>query len=412
MVNPTRRVVVTGMGAVSPLGLTLEETWAGLTAGKSGVARVSHFDASGHAVQIAAEVKGFDAIASFGKRRARHMDRFVQLALVATTEAVESSKLDIAGSPERVGVVYGTGIGGIVTLETGMRTLMTRGPEWVNPYTCPMMIPNMAAGQIAIDWGILGPNTATVTACAASAQAIGEAYDQIRLGRADAMVCGGAEAAVSSVGIAGFASMKALSVRNDEPERASRPFDANRDGFVLGEGAATLVLEERDSAMARGADILAEIVGYGSTCDAYHMTQPDPSGSGARRAMLAALSEAGYRPEDISYINAHGTSTPPNDRIESLAIRQVFGAHAPPVSSTKSMTGHLLGASGALEAAISILVIRTGILPPTINYETPDPECDLDYVPNVARNAEVNAVMTNSFGFGGHNASLIFARAI
>jgi 3-oxoacyl-[acyl-carrier-protein] synthase II len=404
----SRRVVVTGAGVVSPLGLDVEETWQALISGRSGVRRITAFDASGSPVQIAAEVQGFDPVQVFGRRRARHLDRVVQLALVATKEAVEASKLDVGSVAERAGVVYASGIGGIKTLEDGIRTLISRGPEWVNPYVVPMMIPNMAAGEIAMEWQLLGYNCCTVTACSASAHAIGTAFDAIRVGRADVMVCGGSEAAVTPVGVAGFAAMKALSTRNDVPERASRPFDAERDGFVLGEAAATLVLEEREFALRRGAPVLAELVGYGATADAYHITQPHPSGDGAVRAMEAALADAGLEPSDIGYVNAHGTSTPPNDRIETLALKRLFGESVPLVSSTKSMTGHTLGAAGALESVFSILAMQKSLVPPTINLENPDPECDLDYVANVARRAELRYVMTNSLGFGGHNASLVF----
>jgi 3-oxoacyl-[acyl-carrier-protein] synthase II len=407
-----RRVVVTGMGAITPLGLDVEQTWQAVVAGRSGVRHISAFDASSSPVKIAAEVEGFDPDASFGRRRARHLDRVVQLALVATKEAIEASKLDVATIAERIGVVYASGIGGIKTLEDGIRTLVSRGPEWVNPYVVPMMIPNMAAGEIAMEWQLLGYNLCTVTACSASAHAVGTAFDAIRLGRADAMVCGGAEAAVTPVGIAGFAAMKALSTRNDEPERASRPFDLDRDGFVLGEAAATLVLEEREFALRRGAPVLAELVGYGATADAYHITQPHPTGDGAVRAMEAALADAGILPGDIGYVNAHGTSTPPNDRVETVALKRVFGDEVPLVSSTKSMTGHTLGAAGALESVFAILAVQTGTAPPTMNLDTPDPACDLDYVPNVAREADIRYAMTNSLGFGGHNASLIFGQPL
>jgi 3-oxoacyl-[acyl-carrier-protein] synthase II len=407
---PGRRVVVTGMGAISPLGLDVERTWRAVLAGQSGVSLITAFDPDSSPVRIAAEVKGFDPVATFGRRRARHLDRVVQLALVATKEAIDASKLDVSAFAERTGVVYATGIGGIRTLEDGIRTLIARGPEWVNPYVVPTMIPNMAAGEIAMEWQLLGYNCCTVTACSASAHAIGTAFDAIRLGRADVMVCGGSEAAVTPVGVAGFAAMKALSTRNDEPERASRPFDAERDGFVMGEGAATLVLEERELALGRGAPVLAELVGYGATADAYHMTQPHPSGDGAARAMQAAIAEAGISPGDVGYVNAHGTSTPPNDKVETLALKKVFGRDMPLVSSTKSMTGHTLGAAGALESVLSILALRESVAPPTTNLENPDPACDLDYVPNAARAAEIRYAMTNSFGFGGHNAVLIFGR--
>ena len=405
-----RRVVVTGLGVISPLGLDVEQTWQALIAGRSGVRTITAFDAQRSDVRIAAEISGFDAAVFFGRRRARHLDRVVQLALVATKEAIESSKLDVATAPERTGVVYASGIGGIRTLEDGIRVLINRGAEWVNPYVVPMMIPNMAAGEIAMEWQLLGYNCCTVTACSASAHAIGTAFDAIRLGRVDAMVCGGSEAAVTPVGIAGFAAMKALSTRNDEPERASRPFDAQRDGFVLGEAAATLVIEEREFALRRGAPVLAELVGYGATADAYHITQPHPPGDGAVRAMHAAIADAGLSPGDIGYVNAHGTSTPPNDRVETLALKRVFGPSVPLVSSTKSMTGHTLGAAGALESVFSILALQNSVVPPTINLENADPDCDLDYVANRARPAALRYVMTNSLGFGGHNASLVFGQ--
>jgi 3-oxoacyl-[acyl-carrier-protein] synthase II len=405
-----RRVVVTGVGAVTPLGLDVEQTWQSLIAGRSGVGTITAFDAKASPVRIAAQIDGFDAVALFGRRRARHLDRVVQLALVATKEAIEASKLDVATAPERIGVVYASGIGGIRTLEDGIRTLIDRGAEWVNPYVVPMMIPNMAAGEIAMEWQLLGYNCCTVTACSASAHAIGTAFDAIRLGRADAVVTGGSESAVTPVGIAGFAAMKALSTRNDEPERASRPFDIDRDGFVLGEAAATLVLEEREFALRRGAPVLAELAGYGATADAYHITQPHPNGDGATRAMQAAIADAGLSSADIDYVNAHGTSTPPNDRVETHALKRVFGPSVPLVSSTKSMTGHTLGAAGALESVFCILAMQTSLVPPTINLDNPDPACDLDYVANKARPADVRYAMTNSLGFGGHNASLVFGQ--
>ncbi len=405
-----RRVVVTGVGAVSPLGLTVASTWEGLVAGRSGVGPITLFDPDGYPVRIAAEVSGFEAEALFGRRRARHLDRVTQLALVATAEAVESAKLDVGADPERVGVIFGTGIGGIGSLEQGLAVLNERGPDWVSPYTLPMMIPNMVAGEIAMEWGIRGHSSCPVTACSASATAIGEALDVIRAGRADAVVCGGSEAPITRVAMAGFAAMKALSARNDEPGRASRPFDAGRDGFVMGEGSAALVLEELDSARRRGAPILAELAGYGATTDAHHITQPHPEGNGAARAMRGACQDAGTPPERIGYVNAHGTSTPPNDRVETLALKRVFGERVPPVSSTKSMTGHTLGASGALEAVACVQALNHQLVPPTINLEQPDPDCDLDYVANHARPAGLDAVMSNSFGFGGHNVSLIFRR--
>ena len=407
---PSRRVVITGVGIVSPLGLTASATWEGLQAGRSGVGKISRFDPSEFPVRIAAEVPGFDAESIFGRRKARHLDRVSQLALVAAKEAIDQSGLDTAAAGDRAGVLWGTGIGGIRALEEGLDVLNTRGADWVNPYSLPMMIPNMAAGHIAMEWGIRGYSSCTVTACSASAQAIGEGLDLIRAGRVDSVVCGGSEAAVTRVGIAAFAAMKALSTRNDEPEKASRPFDAGRDGFVMGEGAAALVLEEREAAIERGAPILSELLGYGVSSDAYHMTQPHPEGDGAVRSMQTALRDAGIEVGAVGYINAHGTSTPPNDRIETVALKRVFGQKVPPVSSTKSMTGHTLGAAGALEAVICIQVINQQKLPPTINQEIPDPDCDLDYVPNQARPAPVQVALTNSFGFGGHNATLVFAR--
>ncbi|MGC8511646.1 MAG: beta-ketoacyl-ACP synthase II [Acidimicrobiales bacterium] len=406
-----RRVVVTGIGLVSPLGLDVESSWRGLLAGRSGVGRITQFDASDYPVRIAAEVDGFDGAAVFGRRRARHLDRVSQLALVAAAEAIEGAKLDVSGASDRVGTVWGTGIGGIRSLEDGLDVLNERGPEWVNPYTLAMMIPNMVAGNVAMEWGIRGYSGCTVTACAASNHALGESLDLIRAGRVDAVVCGGAESPVTRVGVSGFAAMKALSTRNDDPERASRPFDAGRDGFVMGEAAAALVLEERERALERGAPVLAELLGFGATSDAYHMTQPHPEADGAVRAMREAVRDAGLVPGQIGYVNAHGTSTPPNDRVETLALRKVFGDAAPPASSTKSMTGHTLGAAGAVEAVVCVLALRDQILPPTINQEVRDPDCDLDYVPNKARPARIRTALTNSFGFGGQNASLVFGLA-
>jgi 3-oxoacyl-[acyl-carrier-protein] synthase II len=403
-------VVVTGIGAISPVGLTAGSTWDGVRDGRSGVGKISLFAAEEFPVRIAAEVTGFDAEARFGRRRAKHLDRATQLALVAAAEAIETSGIDITGDPDRVGVLWGTGIGGIRSLEDGIDVLRERGPDWVSPYSLTMMIPNMVAGHVAMEWGIQGYSSCTVTACSASAQAIGEALDLIRAGRADAVVCGGSEAPVTQVGIAGFAAMKALSTRNDDPAGASRPFDAGRDGFVMGEGAACVVLEERERARRRGAPILAELAGYGATSDAYHITAPHPEGDGAVRAMQLALDDAGVDAAAIGYVNAHGTSTPPNDRIETQALKRVFGKKVPPVSSTKSMTGHTLGAAGALEAVICVQALNAQTLPPTINQVAPDPECDLDYVPNQPRDATFDVAMTNSFGFGGHNATLVFTR--
>ncbi len=405
-----RRVVVTGIGVVSPLGLDAASTWEALASGRSGVGKISLFDAGDYPVRIAAELPGFEPETVFGRRRARHLDRVGQMALVAAGEAVAASGMDVSAGSERVGTVWGTGIGGIRSLEDGMDVLNERGPDWVNPYLLPMMIPNMVAGNVSMEFGLRGYSTCLVTACSASAHAVGESLDLIRAGRVDAVVCGGSEAPITRVGVAGFASMKALSTRNDDPAAASRPFDAGRDGFVMGEAAACLILEERERALDRNAPILAELVGYGATSDAYHVTQPHPEADGAVRAMRDALADAGVGPEAIGYVNAHGTSTPPNDRIETLALKRVFGASVPPVSSTKSMTGHTLGAAGALEAAICVMALQHQLLPPTINQEQPDPDCDLDYVANVARPAPLEVALTNSFGFGGHNATLVFRR--
>ncbi len=408
---PLRRVVVTGIGVVSPVGSTATSTWDALVAGRSGIGKISQFDPSEFPVRIAGEVDGFEPDAIFGRRRAKHLDRVTQLALVAAKEAIDGSGLEIGADGDRVGVVWGTGVGGLGAFEDGITVLNERGPAWVSPYSLPMMIPNMTAGHIAMEWGIRGYSSCTATACSASAQAIGEGLDLIRAGRVDSIVCGGSEAAVTRVGIAAFAAMKALSTRNDDPELASRPFDADRDGFVMGEGAAALVLEDREMAIRRGAPILAELLGYGVSSDAFHMTQPHPEGDGAVRAMRAALRDAEIDVTSVSYVNAHGTSTPPNDRIETLALKKVFGEKVPAVSSTKSMTGHTLGAAGALEAAVCVETLQHQILPPTTNQEKDDPDCDLDYVPNEARQAQVDVALTNSFGFGGHNATLVFGKA-
>jgi 3-oxoacyl-[acyl-carrier-protein] synthase II len=374
------------------------------------VGPITRFDSAAFPVRIAGEAPDFAPEAVFGKRRARHLDRVTQLALIATAEAMEASKLDVGADPHRVGVVLGTGVGGVQSLEDGVAVLSRRGPEWVSPYTLPMMIPNMAVGEVAMEWGVRGYSSCTATACSASAHAIGTGLDLIRAGRVDAVICGGAEAAVTRVGISGFAAMKALSTRNDDPAGASRPFDAGRDGFVMGEGSAVLILEEREAARLRGAPILAELAGYGASSDAYHITQPHPEGDGAVQAMRLACDDAGLRADDVDYVNAHGTSTPPNDRVETLALKRFFGERVPPVSSSKSMTGHTLGAAGALESVICIQTLDHQTLPPTINQFEPDPDCDLDYVPNQPRAASVGVAMTNSFGFGGHNTTLIFRR--
>ena len=406
------RVVVTGMGCVSPLGQNVETTWRALLAGTSGVAPITQFDASTFKTRFAAEVKDFDPEALLGRRDARRMDRVTQFAIVAAGEALSSSGLAIDdGNRGRIGVVLGTGIGGIGTLLKGAQVLAERGPHWVSPFMVPMMLPDTSAGQVAIHFGLRGPNLAVVTACATGTNAIGEAAEMIRRGAADAMVAGGSEAAIVPVALAGFNVMDAISIRNDDPERASRPFDRDRDGFVLGEGAAALILESLDHARSRRASILAEVAGYGTTNDAYHMSAPLEDGAGASACMRLALADAGLAPTEIDYINAHGTSTRLNDASETSAIKTVFGelAYSIPISSTKSMTGHLLGAAGAVEAIFSILALREGVIPPTINYQTPDPACDLDYVPNRSRPAKIRRALSNSFGFGGHNASVILS---
>jgi 3-oxoacyl-[acyl-carrier-protein] synthase II len=405
-----RRVVVTGMGAVTPLGIGVDALWEGICAGRSGVGPITRFDASAFPCRIAAEVRDFDPERWLPRKDARRMDRFAQFAVVTALMAMEAARLRLDEvDRDRVGVVMGTGIGGMETLIEQSHVLATRGPDRVSPYFVPMMIANMASAQVSIVMGARGLNVTTVTACASSANAIGDAYRAIQRGEADVVFAGGTEAAVVPLAMAGFCAMKAMSVRNDEPERACRPFDAGRDGFVLGEGGGCLVLEELGLARARGAPILAEIVGYGMTSDAYHVVHPAPGGTGQAGAMRRALAEAGLRPEDVDYVNAHATSTPVGDREEVGAIKAVFGEHAyrMPVSSTKSMTGHLLGAAGVVELIICIQAMRTGIIPPTINYEEPDPECDLDVVPNRARPGEVRVALSNSFGFGGHNVSLI-----
>ncbi len=408
------RVVITGMGCISPLGNDLATSWAAAVAGRSGVAPITLFDASELKTRFAAEVKDFDPVAHLGKRDARRMDRYSQLATVAVLESIQSAGLKIGDSNrDRVGVVLGTGIGGAGTLIQETKKLVERGPRWVSPHLVPMMLPDAAPGQIAILTGARGPNMSVVTACASGTNAIGEAAEMIRRGAADVMLAGGAEAGILDVSVAGFSVMDALSSRNEDPQRASRPFDLDRDGFVIGEGAAFVVLETEPAARARGAPILAEVVGYGSTNDAFHVSAPAENGAGAAACMRIALADAGLAPEQIGYINAHGTSTRLNDSSETTAIKTVFGKASTTVavSSTKSMTGHLLGAAGALEAIFCVEALRNRLLPPTINYQTPDPDCDLDYVPNQARPAEVEYALSNSFGFGGHNASLILRGA-
>ncbi|MDR7545329.1 MAG: beta-ketoacyl-ACP synthase II [Armatimonadota bacterium] len=408
-----RRVVVTGMGVVSPIGVGLEAFWNALVAGRSGVSRITRFDASKFATQIAAEVRDFDPSDYMDRKEVRRNDRFVQFAYAATRMAMEHARLVITpANAGRTGVLIGSGIGGAATWEEQHRTLLERGPDRVSPFFVPMMIVNMASGVTAILTGAKGPSSCVVTACATGGNAIGDAFRIIQRGDADVMLAGGSEAAITPLSIAGFCSMKAMSTRNDEPDRACRPFDATRDGFVMGEGAGVVVLEALEHAEARGAPILAEVLGYGVTTDAFHITQPDPEGDGALRSMAAALADAALAAEEIDYINAHGTSTPYNDRLETLAIKRLFGDHARrlAISSTKSMTGHLLGAAGGVEFVACILALQHQVLPPTINYRVPDPECDLDYVPNAARPARLRTVMSNAFGFGGHNAILI-ARA-
>jgi len=408
-----KRVVVTGLGCVSPVGNTVEETWQALLAGKSGAADITHFDVSQHKTRFAAEVKGFDGIALFGVREARKMDRFTQFAMAATLEALEQANYSIDESNrDRVGVLIGSGIGGITTLLEQVEVMRERGPDRISPFLIPMMISDSAAGMIAIRLGARGPNMALATACATGSNAIGEASEMIRRGTVDAMITGASEASIVALAMGGMNVMGALSTRNDDPERASRPFDKDRDGFLMGEGAGILLLESLENAQARGAKILCEVNGYGTSDDAYHVSAPAENGAGAALSMQYALEDAGLAPTDIEYINAHGTSTMLNDKSETAAIKTVFGeqAYKIPISSTKSMTGHLLGASGAVEAIVCAKVFQNNILPGTINYESPDPECDLDYVPNKTRQATPDHAMSNSFGFGGHNATLILSR--
>ncbi len=408
-----RRVVVTGMGCISPVGNTVKDTWNALLEGRSGAGMITLFDASKHKTRFAAEVKGFDAVAAFGVREARKMDRFTQFATVATLEALEQSGLKIDDTNrDRIGIVIGTGIGGIGTIMEQAEVMRERGADRVSPFLIPMMISDSAAGMLAIRVGARGPNMAIATACASGNNAIGDAMETIRRGSADVMIAGGSEGALVPLAMAGMNVMGALSTRNDDPLTASRPFDKNRDGFLMGEGAGILIIEELEFAKARGANILCELTGYGTTDDAHHISAPAENGAGAAMSMKQALENANLTINDIEYINAHGTSTPLNDKSETAAIKSVFGeqAYKIPVSSTKSMTGHLLGASGAVEAVFSVMAIREGIVPPTINYETPDPVCDLDYVPNQPRKASPRHVMSNSFGFGGHNATLVISR--
>ncbi|HWI52249.1 MAG TPA: beta-ketoacyl-ACP synthase II [Symbiobacteriaceae bacterium] len=409
----TRRVCLTGMGAVTPLGLNVADFWDGLKAGRSGVALITRFDTSNFETKIGAEVKGFNPGDFMDKKEARRMDRYTQFALAAAKMAFADANLTAeALDSERCGVYFGSGIGGMETYSEEIGVLNQKGPGRVSPFMIPMMIANMAAGTIAIHWGLKGPNMTTVTACSSANNAIGEAFYAIREGRADLMVSGGSEASFVPVAFAGFGNMKALSTRNGEPEKASRPFDKERDGFVMGEGGGVVILESLEHAQARGARIYAEVIGYGCAADAHHMVQPPENGEGGARAMKRAIADAGIRPEEVGYINAHGTSTPLGDIAETRAIKAIFGDHAYKlaVSSTKSMHGHLLGAAGAVELIATVKALNDGILPPTINLEIPDPECDLDYVPNHAREARVDVALSNSFGFGGQNATVIVRR--
>ena len=407
------RVVITGMGCISPLGNNVDSLWSNIVRGKSGITRITHYDPTEYECQIAAEVKEFDPVVFFGAREARRMDRFAQFAVATSRQALQDACLEVTDdNRDRIGVVIGSGIGGISTLFDQIKLFLERGPSRVSPFLVPMMLPDTGPGMVAIDLGLRGPNMAIVTACATGTNAIGEASEMIRRGAADVILAGGTEASIVPIAMAGLSNMKAVSTRNDDPQRASRPFDLNRDGFVMGEGSAVLVLESLEFALARGARILAEISGYGASNDAFHISAPSENGAGAAICIRLAVEDAGLQYSDIGYINAHGTSTVLNDKSETAAIKTVFGeqAYQIPVSSTKSMTGHLLGAAGALEAVICVKVLQDNMLPPTINYETPDPLCDLDYIPNTARPANVQHVMSNSFGFGGHNAAIILSR--
>ena len=409
----SKRIVVTGIGIVSPLGLNTEDTWQGLINGRSGIDYITSFDSELFETRIAGEVKDFNPNDFLDRKEARRMDRFTQFAAVAAQEAVKHANLEITeNNATRVASMIGTGIGGIITLSQEYQVLIDKGPSRVSPFLIPMMLADTASGRVSMMTGAKGPNFNAVSSCATGADTIGEASEIIRRGEADVAITGAAEAAICPVGVAGFNACSALSRRNDEPQRASRPFDAERDGFVMGEGAAVLVIESLDHALERGATPIAELIGYAAAADAYHITQPAPGGEGGARAMKLSLDKANLSPSEVEYINAHGTSTPMNDKFETMAINSVFGSHAQnlAISSTKSMTGHLLGAGGALEAAISSLVVRRGIIPPTINLDNPDPECNLDYVPHKARHMEVNVAISNSLGFGGHNTCLCFRK--
>jgi len=412
-----KRVVITGLGIISPIGSTVKDFWDALLAGKSGVSRLTAFDPSAYTCQIAAEVKNFDPAGCVTPKEMRRLDRFILFGVSASRMAINDSKLDLEKADRsRIGVLVGSGIGGLSTIEREHGAYLSKGPEKgpsrITPFLIPMLIVNMAAGQISITLGLKGPNSAVATACASGNHAIGDAYRIIQRGEADAMVAGGAEGAITPMGFGGFCALKAMSLRNNEPERASRPFDKERDGFIMAEGSGIIVLEELEHAKKRGANIYCEIVGYGMSGDGYHITAPDPSGDGAKRCMEYALKNSNLNPADVDYINAHGTSTYLNDKIETLAIKQLFGSDAKKiaVSSTKSMTGHMLGAAGGAEAVTCALAIKNGVVPPTINYENPDPECDLDYVPNQARKKDINLVISNALGFGGHNATLAFRK--
>ena len=409
----TRRVVVTGVGLVSAVGIGTEESWQSLLAGRSGVAPITHFDTTGFAATIAAEVKGFDPFLYVEKKEVKKMGLFIQFALAATQFAMQQAQLKITPDlADRTGVYIGSGIGGFDVIEREHTALLQGGPRKISPFFIPAAIVNLASGFVSIRWGAKGPNSATCTACSSSTHAVGDSFKLIQRCAADVMICGGAEAAITPMGVGGFAAMRALSTRNHEPTKASRPFDRERDGFVIGEGAGILIREEMGLALKRGARILAEVVGYGMSGDAFHLTAPAEDADGAVRVMQSTLADSSVSPEQVQYINAHGTSTPYNDKLETLAIKKVFGDHASKlaISSTKSMTGHLLGGAGGLEAGITALALRDQVMPPTINLENPDPDCDLDYVPNQARKAEVEYALSNSFGFGGTNAALLFKR--
>jgi 3-oxoacyl-[acyl-carrier-protein] synthase II len=411
--NGRRRVVITGLGAVSPLGNDVETTWMNLVAGESGAAEITAFDASGYPVNFACELKDFDPAQWIERKQARRMDRFAQMIVAAARQAEADSGLDVEAEAERIGASIATGIGGLKAFQDCYDVLKERGPDRVNPFSIPQIIPNMGAAWVSMELGTRGPLSSQCTACAASNMAIGDGLDAIRLGRADVMLCGGTEAGITRVGIAGFSAMRALSRRNEAPEKASRPFDAGRDGFVMGEAGAVLVLEALEHAQARGTKIYAEVIGYGLSSDAKHVTEPDPSGSNPARAMQMAFTDAGIEPTDVGYVNAHGTSTPLGDASETRVIKLAVGeehARRLPISSTKGATGHCLGASGAIEAMFTVLAVDRGMLPPTINYEKPDPECDLDYIPNDAREADLEIAVSNSFGFGGHNACIVVRR--